>query len=177
MNWSYVAGFLDGEGSITSSASLRRPIHYRVSIVNTHEETIKQLISFLDSEDIKSLTIIKRRRNPKHKPCYVVDVNKISEMIKFLERVEPYCITKKEALKKALEWARKTKGNEMRDEGELERGLLLYRQGKSLSDVRKILNIPEATLWNYAKRKGVSLRKSGWHFTIPNRRLPVSRSH
>jgi len=111
INWAYIAGFFDGEGSIVMSTKGRDTnIGCRLSITNTNYEVLKIIDKFLQSNGIKGQIGSKPDSKPishdngktygQTKPCYNWRVGHRIFIIKFLVKTLPYLIVKKQ---KALE--------------------------------------------------------------------------
>jgi len=85
--WAYIAGILDGEGTI----NLQRGTPY-IAIHNTSLELMKWLTKKLGIP----MTYMKNRWRPKaHKPCYTFRFGGVKRVIAFLEKVMPYLIVKR----------------------------------------------------------------------------------
>lgn len=88
MDWRYVAGFFDGEGSIVAT-----PVHrHRVFITQTNEEVLKEIQSFTGIGSVAS--IAKRKKH--WKDAWIYYIARSENVSKFLRGVEPHLIVKKQ---------------------------------------------------------------------------------
>jgi hypothetical protein len=97
----YVAGFLDGEGSICIYK--HKTIHYCLSIAfyNSHKGVIDWIEGKLGYKSFKRTT--DNRLNDRHnKNNYVVYIRKNSDSLDFLKKCLPYLIIKKDQAKNAI---------------------------------------------------------------------------
>ena len=99
----YIAGFLDGEGSICIHK--HNTIHYRLSIIfyNSHKGVIDWLEKKLGYKSIKR-SIDKRRDKLHTKDNYAVYIRKNSDSLNFLKDCLNYLIVKKKQAKNAIEF-------------------------------------------------------------------------
>lgn len=89
----YIAGFWDGEGSFTLARKRKKDWFYYQACVQvglTHKRTLKWISKKLNMGFIFSLY----KSNEKHKQAYKLQITGIENVIKFIELVEPYLITK-----------------------------------------------------------------------------------
>jgi hypothetical protein len=163
MNWSYIAGFFDGEGTIgKKNPSSRRPMFYEPSLCNTHAPTIEAIGAFLTAEGIGHRVFRRVHKNPKHNDCYYLTIRDVRNTELFLRNVIPHLVTKSAKAKMALEWAEKTKGQVIRPQIEIENAIRMYLNSPvSLDYIFRTTGIPPTTISHYAKRNGIKLRAPG----------------
>jgi len=53
MNYDYIAGFFDGEGSVCAQRAGNN-VHFKLDISNTNKEVLEKIKEFLDNQGIKS---------------------------------------------------------------------------------------------------------------------------
>lgn len=99
MDWSYLAGFFDGEGSIILDG--KRAI---VVFGNTDEEVINQIRHFIEPFVGCRNIYVEKKRNPKHKTFYRLDIYNWFGTRQILEKMLPYLIIKKQRAEEAIEW-------------------------------------------------------------------------
>jgi len=93
MNWSYVAGFFDGEGSVTRNGN-----GYRVTIPQTHEGVLKEMRRFTGYG-----TVMKTTARQKHwKQSWTFFISRQSLVKHFLNHVQPYLLVKRELVDQVL---------------------------------------------------------------------------
>lgn len=88
MNWSYAAGFVDGEGSFVKIGKS----DYRILIPQTNEEVLKQIQAFAGVGRIFRVT----RRKSHWKDSWVYFVARQEDVLHFLRSVSPFLVVKKE---------------------------------------------------------------------------------
>ena len=93
MSWKYIAGFFDGEGTLTKAEK-----RYRIYITQTNKEVLDMICRFARVGNIKP---IKKRRSHWHDAWiyYITDKHKIK---KFLIAVYPYLIVKRKVTSRAI---------------------------------------------------------------------------
>jgi hypothetical protein len=87
----WLAGFLDGEGTIGLYRNSPKSFHVRLSVVNSHAGSI-ELVKSMIGGGITSRV----RKNPKHKDCYVWQSNDTGLVLGVLRKIEPYLVIKRE---------------------------------------------------------------------------------
>ena len=94
MNWSYIAGFFDGEGSITHNNG----IGFRITIPQTNEEVLNEIRNFA-----KVGYVIKLKKRKAHwKDSWLYYIASKKDVLVFLKKMIPYLVLKKEISLKAI---------------------------------------------------------------------------
>lgn len=93
MTWSYIAGFFDGEGSITHNGK-----GFRITIAQTNMEVLDEIKFFVGAGNIISVT----KRHPHWKDSWVYNISTQKEIYKFLLNVLPFLIVKKALAQKTI---------------------------------------------------------------------------
>ena len=93
MTWAYIAGFFDGEGSVT-----RNGHGYRITIPQTHERVLIEMKKFVGYGSIMKTTT----RKSHWKQSWTFFISRQSEVKHFLNHVQPYLIVKKELVDQVL---------------------------------------------------------------------------
>ena len=137
VNWSYIAGFIDGEGSITKHGET----DYRITVSQTNEEVLKMIQVFTKSGNICQVT--KRKEHWKESWVYVVARQK--DVLVFLKKIYPYSIVKKNLIRnlipvitKVVLKQRERKANLQKN---IKRSKLLRKKGLSYRAIGKKLGI------------------------------------
>jgi len=94
INWSYIAGFVDGEGSIVKYGET----DYRVSISQTHEGVFKKIKDFTGVGNICKVG----KRKEHWKDSWVYYVARQNDALFFLKNIYPYLIVKKEIAQRTI---------------------------------------------------------------------------
>ena len=149
MNWNYLAGFFDGEGSIA-----RNRKSFRITISQTNEEILNEICDFLEIG-----YVIKVKKRKSHwKDSWVYFIASKKDVCNFLERVVPYLILKKELAHRTIFQLRqellemKRKKENRRKKKSMAK--LLRKKGWSYRKIGKKLNID----WGYARRLILDLK-------------------
>lgn len=107
----WLAGLVDGDGSICISKSKNNKGHVQLTVTNSHKDTIDRLREMVGTGHVRL-----KRRSPgliiNRRPCYLwmVNTNKACSILSFLL---PYLFTKKEQAILAIAYQR-TSGEEER---------------------------------------------------------------
>lgn len=101
VNWQYVAGFFDGEGSVFATKQIRKDgriaSRINISLTNTNEEVIKAISEFTD---LKLKKYFYKNNTGKH---LRIDIKSSgSKSINFLKSIYPYSIARKKQIKIAI---------------------------------------------------------------------------
>lgn len=93
MNWDYIGGFFDGEGTLVG-----RRKGFRIGITQTNKKVLEEIKSFSQIGRICSIT----KRKLHWKDSWVYFVAKQSDVYLFLKKVEPKVVVKKKLVGKAI---------------------------------------------------------------------------
>ena len=94
----YIAGFMDGEGSILFC--LNRKMNPTIQFSNTNKEVIEWLLKKLTVGGL-SITV-REKKNPKWKTLYQIHIGGIKNVFDILVKIEPYLIIKREKAQRAI---------------------------------------------------------------------------
>lgn len=103
----YIAGFLDGEGTITiSKATNKTGVHYLpvVQLANTNEKVMKWLCEKLKKLNISFSFLIDRPKKKNWKECYIIIIREMESIRKFLYEIKDYLIVKRTQAELLLEF-------------------------------------------------------------------------
>lgn len=90
MTWAYIAGFFDGEGSVTRNGS-----GFRVTIPQTNIEVLQTIQQFVGCGSVIHVT--KRRSHWKESWTYAIA--KQTEVLHFLKRIAPHLVVKRDLVR------------------------------------------------------------------------------
>ena len=93
MTWEYIAGFFDGEGTITYNGK-----GYRINIPQTNKTVLDNIRSFINIGGVCKVT----KRQPHWKESWVYFIAKQDDIYKFVKGVLPYLIVKRSKVKKYI---------------------------------------------------------------------------
>lgn len=108
MDWSYIAGFFDGEGGFhleLAQDNRRKKLSIQpkvlISFTSTHGETLDSIMDYLKSKGITAHNyhIIRKKNygNIKRKPYYTIRIIDIKAIRMFVTSIERYLIAKKQS--------------------------------------------------------------------------------
>ena len=162
MDWSYVAGFFDGEGNIWTGrykhAPNSRAIHIAISQAESNARPIRVLAGFLRAHQIRfsvgwTPPVLRKQRQLRLR---ITDHRAARD---FLSRLIPYLILKKRSAERAIKlidskpWRLKRHPTKA-----IREAYSLYRTGASVRDIRKVAGINERTLIDGWKKMGLKRR-------------------
>jgi len=97
MNWDYLAGFIDGEGSI-----IIKPPRVRIYISNTDKLILEEIQKFLNCG--KVYEVIRKNKNEKWKRQYGWTICFHKEVLRILINLRDKLIIKKELCERAISY-------------------------------------------------------------------------
>jgi len=143
MDWSYVAGFFDGEGSVT-----RHGNGYRVTIPQTNFEVLQKIMQSATVGHVVGL----RKRQEHWKDCWMYYITKQSDVELFLRHIAPHVLVKKKPVEQALKNLRpfliKQKVKQALSISRKKKAIQLRGQGYTYREIGKRIG----TDWGYARR-------------------------
>ena len=136
MTWEYIAGFFDGEGSITHNGS-----GFRITVSQTNQDVLNEIARFTDMGYIIMVT----KRKSHWKDAWVYYIAKQQDVHRFLECCKTYLIVKKDLANKALPKIeailRRTEAKKDLRTHRISQAKLLRAQGLTYRAIGKILKI------------------------------------
>jgi hypothetical protein len=93
MNWPYIAGFFDGEGSISHNGK-----GYRITIPQTNETVLQGILKYTKVGKIIAVA----KRKPHWHDAWVYYVAKQTDVERFLRACYPYLVVKRQKTHEAL---------------------------------------------------------------------------
>jgi intein/homing endonuclease len=107
MSWQYLAGFLDGEGTIVvrdelqaSSDHIRR--RYRVALYQNNSEVLLEIQEFLAKYKITSHLYVVNRKDARHNRGHVLEIRGAGLAYRLLLKIEPYLRVKEQEADQAI---------------------------------------------------------------------------
>jgi len=143
MDWSYIAGFFDGEGSLTISGKT-----HRITIPQTNELVLNSIQNFVGRGSVFPV----KKRKIHWKDSWIYCITKQEDVLYFLSNIESFLIVKKELVaqrmpiikKMVQEYGRKKKLSiKLREDA-----VKLRQQGLTYRQIGRKLSID----WGYARR-------------------------
>lgn len=166
VDWSYVAGYFDGEGHVGfHQATGRNGTVYRtrsLQWINTHRASLEAI-----REHIQAGSISTKCPKPNRKPCYLLTVTGKANLLRVLECLIPRLIIKREA-------AERLRDHLLANVKDLAPGygkaaaltaeqlhLWYHVEGKSLSAIAALVGVSVQSIHHAFKRHGIPCRKAG----------------
>lgn len=143
MNWPYIAGFFDGEGTIAHNGK-----GFRITIPQTNELVLQRIKSFAGYGNI----IYVPKRKIHWSDGWTYYIAKQSEVYKFLLKIKPFLVVKSNAVNKTL-----PKLEKILNQQKLKRKTYIYRKQKGKKLRQKGLTYREIGKqlgidWGYMRR-------------------------
>lgn len=91
MNWEYLAGLFDGEGSITVTQNNWGNVYVKVCIAQANAPFLHLVRGFLGYGEVNEQTGIKKAKTT----SYTLDISRKDEVHRFLSQISPYLILRK----------------------------------------------------------------------------------
>ena len=143
MNWSYIAGFFDGEGSISPNNG-----GFRVSIPQTSEQVFSEIRDFTKMGFILSL----KKRRDHWSDSWIYYLASKQDVCIFLENMLPHLVVKKELAQNAIRILRQQligmEKKKRTHDTRKEKAKKLKSMGWNYRKIGKELKID----WGYARR-------------------------
>lgn len=152
MTWNYIAGFFDGEGSITQ---IRKG--FRVVLYQANEEVLRAIKDFVGFGFI----IEAKKREPHWKDSWIYYIAKQEEVLYFLVNVMPFLIVKKELSLKTIPHLKKFVKEQKLKRKLFEKRIRLIsnlkKQGLTYRQIGMEIGI------DYGHARKIFLRHTEWH--------------
>jgi hypothetical protein len=159
MDWSYVAGFFDGEGHASVVPTKRHWKTYSVSMANTHKPTCLRIARFLRQRGVRVSLHPQKRSRRSWKTCWKIVLTDRSSARRFLKSIELLCLTKRKAVRRVIAFIETRDWALWHSRAEFLRAYKLYGTGLSLRDVERVTGISSRRLRDKASDYGVRIRK------------------
>lgn len=143
MNWDYIAGFIDGEGSI-----IVVPPRVRIYISNTNKKVLERICKFIGAGKV---SVVKRQMKENWKEQYAWTLCEHSKCLEILKKLENKLIIKREKCQEAIKYIESKRwiGNYLTKE-ELEKfGKTPYRK------IALELKVSPYCVFRYQKKYGL----------------------
>ena len=167
MDWSYVAGYFDGEGHVAMHMCARKKKTTALSWHNSHLESLEAMRDFMQAGNITM-----RLRSNRHKAVYVLSVTWRADTLRVLNEMIPHLIIKREP----AEQLRYHLLNFVKDQSpnfgkvaavSTEQLIQWYHdEGKSYAEIGRIVGVHPTAVAQAFRVRGISARPAGgshWH--------------
>ena len=93
MDWSYIAGYFDGEGSVSLHTTKRGQKTFRLSWCNTNKESLEKMQEYMNAGHIN---MRKHSGYGSRKIIYTLNINRKIDLLRALDELIPRLIIKKQ---------------------------------------------------------------------------------
>jgi len=143
MNWFYIGGFFDGEGSLTHNGK-----GYRITIAQANDEVLSEIQKFC-----KNGHIIKVKKRKIHwKDSWVFYISKQEDVYKFIVRIAPYLIVKKQLICRVVPILKKYVELQNKKKTVLEKRKKLVIELRNKSFSYRAIGKKVGIDWSYARK-------------------------
>lgn len=169
MHWAYVAGYFDGEGSVSMHKVKRghgRGLTHTIVWINTHRGSLEAIQYF-----VKAGHIYERPMQPHQNfSSFVLQIQRRADVLRVLKAMLPHMIVKRAAAERLFEHVR----DNVRDEAEgfgrvtatsTEQLVQWYEvDGLSCRSIADLLGVTQSAVSVEMKRRGIKRRPVGGSF-------------
>lgn len=170
MDWSYVTGYFDGEGTAWMRPHGKGPKKCSLVWTNTHSESLHAMHEFIACGHVR-----RRNRGGWHKDVYVLAVSKRRDLMRVVDAMIPHSLIKRELLEKMREQLAGMK-DASPGCGALTRlgaaGVReMYERGMSTLDIARHAGVTHNAVCSFMRRHGVAVRDKSaqWAVTFSNK--------
>lgn len=107
MDWSYVAGYFDGEGTARCKAAPSRPEYVLTALTwaNTHFETLQSIQQFIGCGRLQT----RKLRDGQKKVQYELIVSRMLDILRVGEQMLPHLIEKRQKVEEIMDFVRENR--------------------------------------------------------------------
>lgn len=164
MDWSYIAGYFDGEGHVSLHQMNRggKSMQRALTWYNSHLESLESMRDFMGCGSIG-------QKAGTNKPVYTLCITRRSELVPVLNELIPRLIVKRDAAERLLDFLG-TVEDESPNFGNVaatstEQLIQWYHdEGKSYSQIAKILDVDASAIAQAFRVRGIKARPAGGSF-------------
>ena len=180
MDWSYIAGFFDGEGGVYSfiRCNVRGTVkvYYALAITNTIENVLQQMCVFTKLGKVKPRKYRKPRQgaftsnSPNWKPVYDWQIRTRKGQLDFAEKTLPHLVIKRDKMQQMLEYLKNTEGDFRSPISISVQQLtdLYVNQKRTVRSIAMMLKTSQTPILRRLRMYNIPTRKKGWK--VLNRR-------
>ena len=142
MNWNYLAGFLDGEGSI-----IINPPRVRLYISNTNKKILDEIKEFVKCGSVYEVNM--KNKNKKWKKQYGWTIGFHRDVLRILKNLRSKLVVKRELCEKAITYIENKRWHKFYLTKE---ELMKYKELKSSRKLAKELGVSQFSVLKYLKK-------------------------
>jgi len=163
MNWAYLAGFFDGEGSVYFPKKRFGHVSPQLDIVNTNHQVMLSIKRYLDRKLTKTIRIERQARSGNHKDIWRIRITNHNDVLFICKKLIKYSIVKRDIISKAIDFIENREWNfhPPRKALTLDKNLLyhLYWEQKlSVPKIAKQFRVGETLIYRRMEKFGIPRR-------------------
>lgn len=154
MNWNYIAGFFDGEGSVVIQKNRAKYLRIIITVPNTDLNVLQEMKEFTNLGNIYKVT----KRQEHWKDAWVWIIQRRFEVIHFIDTIKKYTLVKKEKLIKAKKEMSNYKWRTTFEDKEIQSKIEKFAKecpSKSLREIGREIGISHETIRKYLHKLDV----------------------
>lgn len=137
MTTEYIAGFFDGEGTVSTSGN-----KIRISIPQTNKEVLEEIKNFLGFGNI----LTEKLRKAHWKQSWVFYTTNSRDSVSFLDKVLPFLIVKKKKSEEAKVLYKSYLDSKEVKKEKYNDAITMVKQGKSYREIEKEIGVGRQTI-------------------------------
>lgn len=142
MDWNYLAGFIDGEGSI-----IIKPPRVRLYISNTNKEVLDKIKEFVKCGSVYEVNMKNKKKNWNKQYGWTICFHK--DVLEILKNLRGRLIIKRELCEKAINYIENKRWQRFYLSKE---ELVKYKKLKSSRKLAKELGVSQSSVLKYLKK-------------------------
>lgn len=164
MDWSYVAGYFDGEGSVKFSAAPSRPNYTLIGLTwgNTHLESLEAIHAFIGCG-----TWAHSKVYGGYKQMHQLKVERVEDILRVGTAMLPFLIIRRDTVGTMLTWAREHREPQhhnwgsLNDVGVVEMTRLYHEEGLTQAQIGEKFRVSAGAVSTFFLRHGIKGRRRG----------------
>jgi len=164
MDWSYIAGYFDGEGNVRFKAAPSRPEYKLIGLTwsNTHLGSLEAMQAFMECG-----TIGHRRVEQQYKQGHQLKVERVEDILRVGESMIPFLIVKHDEVVAMLAWAKNHRQPQSERWGILTRigaeeiARLYHEEGLTQSQIGAKYGVSGGSVSSFFLRNNIKGRRRG----------------
>lgn len=180
MDWGYIAGYFDGEGTAGAYRNGRdRGVHCSLVWHNTHRASLDAMRAFIGCGTVRQ----RKKKKDSYRPMYGLHIERRQDMLRVIPELIERCIVKSEVLANLLAIVEGKRdqspgwGN-LSAAGPEEVRRLYWDQGLSQSEIGLKYGVGQSAVRLYMKRHKIATRslKAAGQIAVENRNPDVEKA-
>lgn len=169
MDWSYVAGYFDGEGNVRFKAAPSRPDYVLIGLMwsNTHLASLEAIRQFIGCGIIRHRKPKARLDGTAYVPGHQLNVERVADIVRVSEQMLPHLMIKRAKVEEMLHWARTHRTSapitwgRVSEVGEQEIRRLYWDEGLTHQQIANRLGVTRNAVGVYMARHRIGSRSTG----------------